>query len=188
MLLLFVEPTTSLLASRTKILISFKEFMASISSNALPTQVCRRIVQWTRRSGQAVLCLTCEALQQEAEVTMYEIIMSGNIQITFRVSQTVLSRFRLGFCIFSFSIFQDGGSCQRVLTGDLCSVIQLVLSKMALYSVSSFTTPPTVMVGYWVVYPTFPSNSRKPGSSFTQILTLSGFWKAKFEVGSLPEL
>lgn len=68
----------SLLASGTKILISFKEFMTSISSNALLTLVRRRIVQWTRRSGLAVLCLTCEALQREAEVKMYENIMSGN--------------------------------------------------------------------------------------------------------------
>ncbi|KIN96892.1 hypothetical protein M404DRAFT_926600 [Pisolithus tinctorius Marx 270] len=155
--------------------------MASISSNAFPTQVCRRIVQWTRRSGQAVLCLTCEALQREAEVTIYENIMSGNFQTTFRVFQTVLSRSRLGFYVCSFYIFQDGGSRQRVLTGDFWGAIQPALSKMALYSVSSFTTPPIVMVGYWVVYRTFPSNSRKPDSSFTQILTLSGFWKAKLQ-------
>ncbi|KAI6147282.1 hypothetical protein BKA82DRAFT_641507 [Pisolithus tinctorius] len=138
MLLLSVELTMSLLASGTKILVSFKEFMTSISSNALLTLVRRRIVQWTRRSGLAVLCLTCEALQREAEVKMYEIIMSGNIQTMFRVFQTVISRSRLGFYICSFYIFQDGGGCQRVLTGDFCGAIQLALSKMVLYSVSSY--------------------------------------------------
>ncbi|KAI6147280.1 hypothetical protein BKA82DRAFT_1001925 [Pisolithus tinctorius] len=70
--------------------------MASIFSNALPTQVCRRIVQWTRCSGLAVLCLTFEALQQEAEVTMYEIIMSGSIQVTFRARYLSSSGAHLG--------------------------------------------------------------------------------------------
>ncbi|KAI5989003.1 hypothetical protein EDD15DRAFT_2285748 [Pisolithus albus] len=104
--------------------------MASISSNVLPAQVCKRIVRWTRRNDLAALCLTCKALQREAEVKMYEIIMTGNILATFRACQSVISRARLGPYVRSFYIFQDTGRFQRALPDGFWGVVQLALSKM----------------------------------------------------------
>ncbi|KAI6041427.1 hypothetical protein EDC04DRAFT_2565716 [Pisolithus marmoratus] len=102
--------------------------MASI--NALPAQVCERIVRWARRSDLVSLCLTCKALQREAEVKLYEIIMSGNTQVVFRACQSIISRARLGPYVRALYIFQNNGHCRSALPEDFWGVVQLALSTM----------------------------------------------------------
>jgi len=104
--------------------------MTTLSSNTLPPQVCKRIVRWTRRSDLVALCLTCRALQREAEVKLYETIGSGSVQVTFRACQSITSQARLGPYVRSFYVFQDTRRSQRELSKEFWGAVQRALSKM----------------------------------------------------------
>ena len=96
----------------------------------LTPDVCSRIVHWARRSDLAPLCLTCKAFQREAEAKLYEIIMSGNVQITFRACQSITSQPRLGPYVRSFCFLPDNRRTQREIPGQFWSTLQLALSRM----------------------------------------------------------
>ncbi|KAL4070046.1 hypothetical protein V8B97DRAFT_582976 [Scleroderma yunnanense] len=104
--------------------------MATLSTNTLPPQVCQRIVRWARRSDLVALCLTCRALQREAEAKLYETIASGNVQVTFRACQSITFQARLGPYVRSFYVFQDSRRSQRELSKEFWGVVQRALSKM----------------------------------------------------------
>ncbi|KIJ60312.1 hypothetical protein HYDPIDRAFT_99133 [Hydnomerulius pinastri MD-312] len=104
--------------------------MAPVTAKALSPEICSRIVRWTRRSDLAALCLTCKPLQREAEAKLYEVIMSGNIQITFRACQSIVSQPRLGLYVRSFYVFQDSRRGQREISEQFWGTMQLALSKM----------------------------------------------------------
>lgn len=96
----------------------------------LTPDVCGRIVRWARRGDLAALCLTCKALQHEAEAKLYEIIMSGNIQITFRACQSMISQPRLGPYVRSFCFLPDSRRVQREIPEQFWITLQLALSRM----------------------------------------------------------
>ncbi|KAG8214808.1 hypothetical protein J3R82DRAFT_9954 [Butyriboletus roseoflavus] len=97
----------------------------------LTPDVCRRIVRWTRRSDLGALCLTCKSLQHEAEAKLYEIIMSGNIQITFRACQSIVSHPRLGPYVHSFCFLPDSHRrAHREIPEQFWTTLQLALSRM----------------------------------------------------------
>ncbi|KIK98531.1 hypothetical protein PAXRUDRAFT_133987 [Paxillus rubicundulus Ve08.2h10] len=104
--------------------------MALVTAQAFSPEICNRIVRWTRRGDLTTLCLTCKPLQREAEAKLYEVIMSGNIQITSRACQSIVSQPRLGSYVRSFGFFQDGRRSQREISEQFWSTLQLALSKM----------------------------------------------------------
>ena len=92
--------------------------------------VCGRIVRWARRSDLAALCLTCKSLQREAEAKLYEIVMSGNIQITFRACQSIISQPRLGPYVHSFCFLPDSRRAPREIPEQFWTTLQRALSRM----------------------------------------------------------
>lgn len=104
--------------------------MAPVTAQAFSPEVWSRIVRWTRRSDLVALCLTCKTLQREAEVKLYEVIMSGNIQITSRACQSIVSQPRLGSYVRSFGFFQDSRRSQQEISEQFWGTLQLALSKM----------------------------------------------------------
>jgi len=96
----------------------------------LTPDVCGRIVRWARRSDLTALCLACRALQHEAEAKLYEIIMSGNVQITFRACQSIISQPRLGPHVRSFCFLPEGRRAQREIPAQFWTTLQLALSRM----------------------------------------------------------
>ncbi|KAF8133368.1 hypothetical protein EV363DRAFT_1162570 [Boletus edulis] len=96
----------------------------------LTPDVCSRIVHWARRSDLTALCLTCKALQHEAEAKLYEIIMTVNIQITFRACQSIISHPRLGPYVRSFCFIPETRRTQREIPEQFWSTLQRALSRM----------------------------------------------------------
>lgn len=96
----------------------------------LTPAVCGQIVRWARRSDLTALCLTCKSLQHEAEAKLYEIIMSGSIQITFRACQSIVSEPRLGPHVRSFCFLPDTRRDQRAIPEQFWTTLQLALSRM----------------------------------------------------------
>lgn len=96
----------------------------------LTPDVCGRIVRWTRRGDLTALCLTCKSLQHEAEAKLYEIVMSANVQITFRACQSIISQPRLGPYVHSFCFLPDSRRAQREIPEQFWTTLQLALSRM----------------------------------------------------------
>lgn len=96
----------------------------------LTPDVCGRIVHWARRSDLTALCLTCKPLQHEAEAKLYEIVMSGNVQITFRACQSIISQPRLGPHVRSFYFLPESRRAQREIPAQFWTTLQLALSRM----------------------------------------------------------
>lgn len=115
----------------------------------LTPDVCGRIVHFARRSDLTTLCLTCKSLQHEAEAKLYEIIMSGNIQITFRACQSIISQPRLGPYVRSFCFFPDTRRVQREIPEQFWSTLQLALSRMRSLEYLSIQDP--TFASSWVL-------------------------------------
>ena len=123
--------------------------LAPTSSSTLPPQVCKRIVRWARRSDLVALCLTCRALQREAEVKLYETIRSGNLLATLRACQSIVFQARLGPYVRSFYVYQDNRRSQRELSKEFWGVVQRALSKMR--SLECLVVHDPVYTNSWVL-------------------------------------
>ena len=96
----------------------------------LTPPVCAQIVRWARRSDLTALCLTCRALQREAEAKLYQVIMSGSIHTTFRACQSIVSEPRLGPHVRSFCFLPDSRRARRDIPEQFWTTLQLALSRM----------------------------------------------------------
>ncbi|KAH7885154.1 hypothetical protein F5I97DRAFT_1338847 [Phlebopus sp. FC_14] len=104
--------------------------MAIVTSKTLSPEICSRVVRWTRRSDLAALCLTCKSFQREAEVKLYETIMSGSIPVIFRACLSIASEARLGPYVRSFCVFLDNRRSQQDISEQFWATVQLALSRM----------------------------------------------------------
>ncbi|KAG6336862.1 hypothetical protein ID866_2220 [Astraeus odoratus] len=121
--------------------------MAPDSTRTLPPGVCKRIVRWTKRSDLAALCLTCKALQREAEVKLYETILSASVPVIFHACQSIVLRARLGPYVRSFYFFQDGRRGPRELPKEFWAIMQRALSRMRSLEVLLINDP----INSWIL-------------------------------------
>jgi hypothetical protein len=101
-----------------------------MTTKALPPEVCQRVAHWTRQHDLPALCLTCKSFQKDAESKLYEVIMSGDINVTFRVCESIVSQERLGPYVRSFYVYQNARRAQAELPRRFWQMIQKALSKM----------------------------------------------------------
>ncbi|KAG1810894.1 uncharacterized protein BJ212DRAFT_1278610 [Suillus subaureus] len=104
--------------------------MSNITTMALPPEACHRIVHWTRRCDLTALCLTSKSLQKSAEIKLYEVIMSGDINVIFRACESIVSQERLGPYVRSFYLYQNARRTQTELPTRFWNMIQKALWKM----------------------------------------------------------
>lgn len=75
----------------------------------LSPEIARRIAQLSssRRGDLCALCLTCKALQQEAEVTLYDVISFSEPQKAYQACRTIIEHERLALLVHSFWFAQE---------------------------------------------------------------------------------
>lgn len=100
-----------------------------MTTNALPPEVCHRIVHWTRRRDLPALCLSSKSLQKSAETKLYETIMSSDVSVIFRACESIVLQDRLGPYVHSFYVYQITRRTQE-LPRCFWQMVQKALSKM----------------------------------------------------------
>ncbi|KAG1739450.1 uncharacterized protein EDB91DRAFT_1053866 [Suillus paluster] len=177
-----------------------------MTTKALPPEACHRIVHWTRRCDLTALCLTCKSLQKDAEIKLYEIIMSGDISVTFRACESIISQERLGPYVRSFYVYQNSRRTQTELPPRFWHMVQKALSKMRCLDMLYIDDP--ARANTWVLsdIPKIPFQLREANFRLPWNQHLVKFLESQnklrqfqisggldedapqFEAGSLPEL
>ncbi|KAG1720777.1 hypothetical protein EDB19DRAFT_1646904 [Suillus lakei] len=177
-----------------------------MTTKALPPEACHRIVHWTRRCDLTALCLTSKSLQKSAEIKLYEVIMSGDINVIFRACESVVSQERLGPYVRSFYLYQSARRTQTELPHRFWNMIQKALWKMRCLAVLYIDDP--ARANTWILndIPKIPfqlreANFRLPWNRHIvkflesqkklRQFQISGGMDAdapQFEDGSLPDL
>jgi len=102
-----------------------------MSTKALSPEACHRIVHCARRSDLPALCLTSKSLQKDAEIRLYEVIMTGDMHATFRACESIVTQERLGPYVRSFYVFQNSRRSQtESLPRRFWQMVQKALWKM----------------------------------------------------------